>query len=210
MGYALAQQGKKVLCVDLDTQANLLLHLFPPNIVYGLREQQNGTSLPIMSHRVGVDVLPLSYWQPAQHGYTKLIRESANQYDITLIDCPPSLEYRTFEALDAATAVLIPTEPENLSYKGLVTLLRLCDERNLPIIGILVTRFDKKKTAHNIYLREIATSYAPYFINNIVPNSAIFSSASAMYQTGYDWNGKKTNPALDAYNGIARYIIERM
>jgi chromosome partitioning protein len=206
VGYALAQQGKRVLCVDMDGQANFLLHVFPPNLVYELRERQNGKPLPIMSHDNGVDVLPLSYLQASQNQYAKIIRDAAKGYDITLIDCPPSLEVRTLASLDAAQGVLIPTEPENLSYKGLVTLLRLCDERSLAVIGILVTRFDKKKTAHNIYLREIATSYAPYFIDSIVPSSAIFSSASAMYQTGYEWNGKKANPALDAYTKVANYI----
>ncbi len=206
VAYSLAKQGKKVLCVDMDGQANFLLHIFPPKNVYELEAQQNSKPLPIMHHASGVDVLPLSFWEASESKYVEVIRRYAADYDITLIDCPPSLETRTRAALDVATSVLIPTEPENLSYKGLVKLINLCAERDLPVLGIVITRFDKKKAAHNFYVQQLTTMYATFCLDAIVPNSAIFPSASGMNQFGYEWQPKK-NPALDAYTSIAKAVI---
>jgi chromosome partitioning protein len=208
VAYALAKLGKKVLCVDIDQQANLLLHIFPPSDVYDLKDRQNGKALPIMQHTSGVDVLPLSFWKSPEL-FAKTIRHHAKEYDFTLIDCPPSLESRTLAALDAATTVLIPTEPENLSYKGLIQLITLCEERKLPVLGIAVTRYDKAKAAHNFYLQEISSQFSRHFIKAIVPSSALFPSASGMNQFANEWAGKKQNPALTAYGKIAEYIVAK-
>ncbi len=208
LAYALTKKGKKVLCVDIDEQANLLLHIFPANDVYALESRQNGTSLPIMTHSSGVDVLPLSYWKNTKH-FADTIRLHAKGYDYTLLDCPPSLEARTLAALEAATTVLIPTQPENLSYKGLIKLINLCEEYTLPVLGIFVTLYDKKKAAHNFYLPEIAQQFAGHYISAAIPNSALFPSASAMNKMGHEWAGKKANPGLIAYDDIADYIIKK-
>jgi chromosome partitioning protein len=208
IAYELAQQGKKVLCVDVDAQANLLIHIFPRHEVYELETRQNGKVLPVVAHPSGVDVLALSYYEGTAKQYADAIKSHAKNYDITIIDCPPSLEIRTTAALDAATSVLIPTQPENLSYNGLVKLLTLCEARSLPVMGIFVTFFDKKKTAHNIYLQQIASSLSKYFLDAIVPNSAVFSSASGMNKFGQEWS--KNNTALKSYTAIATHILSVM
>lgn len=209
LGYALAQQGKKVLCVDMDGQANLLMHLFDLNQVYALEDAKHQEHHTILHHTSGMDVLPLSYWKATRKKYVQAIQLAAQEYDITLIDCPPSLEERTSAALEAAESVLIPTETEDFAVNGLARLLRLCDEQNKNIAGIIVTQFDKKMTAHNIFLRQIASTFPAYFIDAIVPRSAIFPAASAMRRTGYEWNGKRANAALEAYNDIAKNIIKQ-
>jgi chromosome partitioning protein len=205
VAYALAKLGKKVLCVDMDGQANLLIHIFPRNDVYDIEAKQNGKPQAVISHPSGVDVLPLSYYEATSKQYAAAIRSQAANYDITLIDCPPALETRTMGALEAATCVLIPTELERLSYNGLVKLLQLCETRSLPILGIIGVKFQKKLAAHNFFLPEIKTSYRKYFIDAVVPFSAVFPSASAMNQIGYEWT--KKNPALTAYDTIAKHVI---
>ncbi len=206
VAYALAKQGKKVLCVDIDSQANLLIHIFPRKTVYDLEAAQNGKPLPVIAHSSGVDVLPLSYYEASSKQYAAAIKAQAAKYDITLIDCPPSLDTRTLGALEAATCVLIPTQPEILSYNGVVKLLQLCESRSLPVLGIIVTFFDKKMAAHKFYLPAISSNYARYFIDAVVPTSAVFKSASSMNQFGYEWT--KKNAALTAYDDIAKYILQ--
>jgi chromosome partitioning protein len=210
VAYALAQQGKRVLCVDMDGQANLLMHLFDLNKVYELEDEQHIPTNTILHHASGMDVLPLSYWEADRKQYVKAVQAAAKKYDITLIDCPPSLEERTKAALEAADSVLIPTEAEDFAVNGLARLLRLCNEQNKHIAGIVVTQFDKKITAHNIFLRQIASTFPAYFIDAIVPRSAVFPAASAMRRTGYEWNGKRANAALEAYNHIATALIEQL
>jgi cellulose biosynthesis protein BcsQ len=70
----------------------------------------------------------------------------------------------------------------------------------------VVTRFEKKKAAHNFYLPLIAKEFRSLFSGAVIPNSAVFPSASAMQRTGYEWNGKKANPALDEYTKLATKI----
>ncbi len=206
IAYALIQQGKSVLCVDMDGQANLLMHLFPLEMIYDMKDAKGVTKPSILHHESGIDVLPLSFHVVSQKQYASLIESVANNYDVVLLDCPPSLETRTLGALDAATAVLIPTEAESLSFNGLTSLIEMAQMRNLAVIGIVVTRFEKKKAAHNFYLPLIAKEFRSLFSGAVIPNSAIFPSASAMQRVGYDWNGKKANPALDEYTKLATKI----
>lgn len=206
LGYALAQQGKKVLCVDMDAQANLVMHLFNLTIVHEL--EANADTKPTILHHSssGMDVLSLSFWAVSSKEYISSIQKFAQGYDITLIDCPPSLDVRSLAALDASDGIIIPTEPEDLSVNGLHRLLRVCDEREKPILAIIVTKLDRKKAAHNIYLPFVASSFPQYYIDAPIPNSAVFPAASAMRKTGYEWNGKKANAALSAYTQIAGQI----
>lgn len=206
VGYALTQQGKRVLCVDMDGQANLLMHLFPLDVVYNLKDAGGTVQPSVLHHISGMDVLPLSFHTMTQKEYAAAIRTFANLYDVILIDCPPSLETRTLSALDSATSVLIPTEAESLSFNGLTSLIEMAQERSLDIIGIVITRFEKKKAAHNFYVPLIAKEFRSLFSGAIVPNSAVFPSASAMQRIGYEWNGKKANPALEEYTKLAHKI----
>jgi chromosome partitioning protein len=125
VGYALVQQGKRVLCVDMDGQANLLMHLFSLEMIYDMKDAKGAAKPPILHHDSGIDVLPLSFHTLSQKQYASLIERVAADYDVVLLDCPPSLETRTLGALDAATAVLIPTEAESLSFYGLTSLIDL-------------------------------------------------------------------------------------
>jgi chromosome partitioning protein len=206
LGHALAQQGKKVLCVDMDGQANLLMHLLPLVTVYDLKDAKGEQQPTVVHHHSGVDVLPLSFHTFSEQQYTSTITAFGKKYDVVLIDCPPSLEVRTLGALGAAESVLIPTEAESLSFNGLTNLIEMAQERKLHVMGIVVTRFDKKKSAHNFYLPLVAKEFRSLFSGAVIPNSAVFSSASAMQRSGYEWNGKKANPALDEYTKLATKI----
>lgn len=211
VGYTLAQQGKKVLCVDIDTQANLLQHIFPSNRLRSLKAEQAEQAAPlsVVRHNSGMDVLPLSFWSASCADYADVIRSTAQEYDITLIDCPPSLEERTQAAIEACTKILIPTQPELLSVQGLVNLVNLAHEREREIFGIFVTFFDRKTSAHNILLPQIAGNFADWYIDSTINRSNIFSSSSAMHKVGYEWNGrKKLPPALEAYSTLATRIAE--
>lgn len=208
LAHALTMQKKKVLCVDMDAQANLLMHLFRYNIVRDLKAQQNGVLQSALHHSSGIDVLPISFWESSEESYGKALRQSAADYDVVLVDCPPSMERRTTAAVKAADAVLIPTQPEDLSVKGLANLLNFCEEYDKKVLGIIVTFFNKKKTTHNTYYAYLASTFPDAFLDIPVVDSAVFSSASSMQKTGYEWLGKKSNPALEAYNTIARTLID--
>lgn len=117
-----------------------------------------------------VDLVPanleLSLAEPAlqqafnrERRVARLLSSVADQYDRIVLDCPPYLGILTINALAAADQVLVPTNAEFLSVRGLqavaVTILRVQQELNfkLGLRGILITRFDQR-TSHSRRLEE--------------------------------------------------------
>lgn len=212
LGYALAQAGKNVLCVDLDAQANLIGHLFKPAIKKELKVRQNGSVLPVMKYNEYLSILPLSFLTASSAEYSTLIRQYAQGYDVTVIDCPPGLESRSPAALDIADIVVIPTEPESFAYQGLADLLHECQNRGLSAkeVVILLTQYDVKMSQHKVFADHIASTLSDYFIDQNIVRSSVFKSASTFNQTGYEYNGKRKNAALEAYTKVAHVLLERI
>ena len=208
LAVAMQKLGKKVLAIDIDEQANLLMHLFEYHHVKEWEANANAKPAPIQ-HDSGIHVASLSFGKRDHNEYVKTLHSLAKGFDTILIDCPPSLESRTLAAIDAADYVLIPTAPEHLSFKGLAKLMKICDEKKKAIAGVIITQYDKKIAAHNFYVPEISSTFSKYLIKPAVPKSAVFPAASSMVKTGYEWVGKKSNAALDAYSQIAETLIKR-
>jgi chromosome partitioning protein len=205
LGHALAQQGKKVLCVDMDDQASLVTHFLGIKTSLALRNQSSTT---IVSHASGVDILPLSFSNAGKKEYERIISVSAKKYDIVLLDCPPSLEQRTFAALQVADSVLIPVEPDGLSVAGLNRLLEtITEEYHTNILGLIITRYNAKKSAHSFFAKQIPQFYTEYYIDIPIPDSSVFSAAATEGKSGFDyWKKKQLHPALQAYSDIATSI----
>lgn len=212
LGFALAESGKKVLCIDLDAQANLIGHLFKPSVKRELKAQQNGSVQAVMKYNDSLSVLPLSFLTTSLKEYSVVIRKYAKDYDITLIDCPPGLESRSPAALDVADIVLIPTEPESFAYQGLADLLHECQARKLSAeaVMIILTQYDTKMSQHKVFADHIAATLPDYYVEPNVVRSGIFKSASTYNQTGFEYNGKRKNAALDAYRTIAQTLLQRI
>ena len=167
LGVGLAKQGKRVLLIDADAQANLTMALGysrPDDLPVTLSTiMQNiiddkffDVSQGILSHSEGVDLLPsnieLSGFEvrlinamSRERVLKTYVNEVKKNYDYVLIDCMPSLGMITINALAAADSVVIPTQPHYLSAKGLELLLRSVSmvkrqiNPKLRIDGILMT-----------------------------------------------------------------------
>ena len=167
LGVGLAKQGKKVLLIDADAQANLTMALGynrPDDISITLStvmqsiidDKSFDASGGILHHGEGVDLLPsnieLSGFEvrlinamSRERVLKTYVNEVMKNYDYVLIDCMPSLGMITINALAAADSVIIPTQPHYLSAKGLELLLRSVSmvkrqiNPKLRIDGILMT-----------------------------------------------------------------------
>lgn len=167
LGVGLVQQGKKVLLIDADAQANLTMALGynrPDDIPITLStvmqnivdDKSFDASQGIIHHGEGVDLLPsnieLSGFEvrlinamSRERVLKTYVNEVKKNYDYVLIDCMPSLGMITINALAAADSVIIPTQPHYLSAKGLELLLRSVSmvkrqiNPKLRIDGILMT-----------------------------------------------------------------------
>lgn len=139
LGVALAQRGKRMLLIDLDPQGHLTTHL-------GLDGQAKGASvyevltgqLPVASaihiKDPFVSVVPAQIDLAAAEselvsvvGREAILRDGLatvqDEYDLAVIDCPPSLGILTLNALSAATHVLVPLQPHFLALQGVGKLL---------------------------------------------------------------------------------------
>ncbi len=146
LGVCLSKQGKKVLLVDADAQANLTMSLGyprPDDLPISLAtimqdiidDKPFDVQKGILHHSEGVDLLPSNIELSGlevrlinaisrERVLTTCINEVKKNYDYVLIDCMPSLGMLTINALAAADSVVIPTQPHYLSAKGLELLLR--------------------------------------------------------------------------------------
>lgn len=161
LGVALSRLGKRVLVVDLDAQGNLtdILTQSPGSrtIYDALRDQRD---LPVVTIREGLDLCPssidlsgmdieLADIEGREYKLANLLK--GLQYDVILLDCPPSIGLLTINALCASDEVYIPIIPEALPVRGLGSQIdiieRVREDRNprLRLGGVIITRYNRRK-----------------------------------------------------------------
>ena len=171
LGVGLASSGKRVLLVDADPQGSLTVSLGVKNpdaldvslssLMQSVMEDERLSGNAIIKHKEGVDLLPsnielsgietgLFNVMSREYVLKNAIEGMKQNYDYILIDCMPSLGMMTINALVAADSVIIPSQPNFLSTKGLNLLLRSISKikrqinPRLKIDGILLTMVDKR------------------------------------------------------------------
>lgn len=170
LGVGLAQEGKKVLLVDVDPQGSLTISLGYPRpddldstlselMAKAMQETPLSPGEGILHHEEGVDLIPanislsgievsLVNAMSRETILKQLMEPLKRQYDFILLDCMPSLGMLTVNALAAADNVLIPVQTQYLSAKGLEQLLQTVNKvrrqinPKLRIEGILLTMVD--------------------------------------------------------------------
>ncbi len=164
LGVALAEQGKRVLAIDLDPQGNLtmsqgwnpdeidrsmfdvLVHRLPITEIIRTNEIDVG----VASIDLAGAELALSSMIGRERALEKALAPVQQSYDYILIDTPPSLGLLTINAFVAAQGVIVPVQCEYLSLRGLVqlentlTMIRENLNPEVAIQGILPTMFDKR------------------------------------------------------------------
>ena len=170
IGIGLAEEGKKVLLVDLDPQASLTISLGYPMaddipvtitdiMANVLQEIPIESGEGIIHHTEGVDLMPAKISLAGMEvslvnalGRERILREYLDtvkhNYDAVLLDCSPSLGMLTINAMTAADRLIIPMQAQYLSAKGLEALLQTVNRvkrqmnPGLKIDGILLTMVD--------------------------------------------------------------------
>ena len=236
LGVGLALQGKKVLLIDMDPQGSLTLslgfkkpdELFPTISDVMKNIVDNGeltTVFPAQKNSEGVFLMPANIELSGME--VQLVNEMSrelvlrsyvdsvkNQYDFILIDCMPSLGMLTLNALCAADGVIIPSQPEYLSAKGLEQLLstigRVKKRMNpdLRIDGILLTMVDARTTFAKDVSALIRQHYGRYTMvfHSTIPRSVRAAETSAEGKSIFlhDPDGK----VAKAYKELTKEVLD--
>ena len=236
LGVSLVQQGKKVLLIDADAQANLTMALGynrPDDIPITLSTvMQNiiddktlDVSQGIIHHREGVDLLPsnieLSGFEvrlinamSRERVLKTYVNEVKKNYDYVLIDCMPSLGMITINALAAADSVIIPTQPHYLSAKGLELLLRSVSmvkrqiNPKLRIDGILVTMVIPRTNISKEITATVKSAYGKKIkvFDTEIPHSIRAVEATAEGKSIFAYD--KSGKVAAAYEQLGKEVAE--
>ena len=235
LGVGLAQQEKRVLVIDMDPQASLTVCLGNPdpdslpftvsNVMKNIMVNGELTEeIPVLQTPESIDLMPASIdlcgievalvnemsREKILKAYVDSVR---SRYDYVLIDCMPSLGMLTLNALCAADSVLIPTQPEFLSAKGLEQLIGTIGRvkkrmnPNLKINGILFTMQDSRMVFTRQVTDAIRQRYGinTHIMETFIPRSVRAAETSAKGKSIFlhDPRGK----VAQAYATLAREVI---
>ena len=203
LGVALAEQGRRVLVVDLDPQACLTFSLGfePESLSPSLHDVLVGRSLlsevvrpvptvaglflaPATIDLAGAEV-HLATRSGREHVLSQALAPVRADYEAVLIDCPPSLGVLTINGLTAAEAVLVPLQCEALSHRGVGQLLetiedvRLFANERLRVLGVIPTMYDRRTTHARKVLAEVEERYGLPLFEPPVPKSIRVAEAPA-------------------------------
>ena len=179
LSAALAEMGYRVLLVDMDPQAHATLGLGITGedlefVIYHLFLRENLSALRIMqkTFHKNLKLMPASgllasaqmelLSVPQRDQILKRrLAELKDLFDFVLIDCPPSLNVLTINALTAATRVIVPIQTQYYSLDGMrelfksIDLIRENSNPDLEILGILPTLFDPRTKLNKAMLQAI-------------------------------------------------------
>jgi chromosome partitioning protein len=204
LGVALAEQGKRVLVVDLDPQACLTYSLgFDPDdlsaslhdvlvrrakvaeVRLDVKGAEGLSLIPATIDLAGAEVHLLSR-TGREHVLARALQPVLNDHDVVLIDCPPSLGVLTINGLTAAEAVLVPLQCEALSHRGVGQLLETIDDvcqfanEHLRVLGVIATMYDGRTNHARQVLAEVGERYGLPVFDPPVPKSVRFAEAPGL------------------------------
>lgn len=231
LGAALAEQGRRVLLVDLDPQGALSAglgvahHDLDLTVHNLLVEPRVSTDEVLMrTHVDNLDLLPSNIDLSAAEIQlvTEVGREQAlgralhpviDRYDYILIDCQPSLGLLTVNALACADSVLIPMECEFFSLRGLAllndTVDKVRDRLNprLSLAGILVTMFDARTLHGKEVMSRVVEVFGDLVYDAVISRTVKFPETSVAGEPITTWAPKSA--AADSYRALAREVLHR-
>ena len=226
---ALTELGKKVLLCDFDPQANassglgvdkrkikksvydIVINDVPTT--EAIVQTKFGDVLPSAADLAGAGVELISVPEP-NFRLKNALEQVKDQYDVILIDCPPSLELLTINGLAAADSILIPVQCEYYALEGLSDLMstmRMIKRRinpHLEIFGVALTMFDGRTNFSTQVAQEVRRHFPGKVFASVVPRNIRLAEAPShgLPVTAYD----RSSRGAVAYREMASEIIQKL
>lgn len=225
-GLSNGKQGKRVLLIDLDPQANLtqsLDVLKPEFTVYGSLKGEYPLSpieitpkLHLVASTLDLSGAEVELSSEAGREFIlrDLIEPLKKSYDYILIDCPPSLGLLTINALTASDQVYIPLQTQYLALQGLTKLMEVVEKikkrlnKKLDLGGVILTQFDTRKTLD----RDVAASVEGHFKEKVfktrIRDTVALAEAPSQGKDIFSYDAKSMG--AEDYAELCKEIIKRI
>lgn len=227
VAYNLAKSGQKVLLVDLDPQGNATSGLSV--------SKAKATTRDVLSSKVKLEkavqataynnlsVLPTDAQLATLETEIAAAKDRAIRlkqvladadYDVVLIDCPPSLGLLTVNALTAAQSVIIPVQTEYYALEGLgqlletMKLVRQALNPRLAILGVVMTMHNARTTLSAQVEEQLQKNFKGRLFNTVVPRNIRVAEAPSHGKPVGEYD--KWSKGARAYKMLAKEVAERL
>ncbi len=236
LAAALAAQGRRVLLVDVDPQANLTSGVGlrgrsgPGGNIYNVLTASDGAPLKSPDDFIVDTSVPNLFLLPADRNLTgaeiemvalpgresqlrRFLTPLRDRFDHIFIDCPPSLGLLTLNALVAAEAVMIPLHCEYFALEGLADLMttlrrvRASLNPSLDVDGVLLTMYDERTNLGAQVAANVREFFKEKVFQTVIPRNVRLAEAPSHGLPVTVYDAKSRG--ADAYVSLAREFISR-
>ncbi len=233
LAACLAAVGKRVLLIDLDPQANATSGLgnekaegasaYRPLLGEGaLDEKIRRTAyerldlIPSEVDLCGAEI-ELARLQDHLLRFRQALQplRNGNQHELILVDCPPSLGILTLNAFAAADYLIVPLQCEYYALEGVAMLNRLLNQlrdsgtnRNLELLGVLMTMFDGRTNLSHQVVNEVRQHFGPVVFDAVIPRATRLAEAPSFGKPIIYYD--KYSAGAAAYEVLTQEVLARL
>lgn len=235
LASAALRRGSRALVVDLDPQCNATVTLDPPSGPYNLADVIATPRSPVLMQAItssgwsehldvlagSEDIEALNEPSPNAHTLSSLARALAlldgagqhQQYDLVILDCPPSLGRLTRSALTASDGAVLVTEPTMYSVSGArrafdaIEKTRADQNPELHPLGVLVNKFRNRSQEHHYRIEELRENFADLVMPVALPDRLAVQQASGACTPIHEWQTPGGREIALAFNLVLARIL---
>lgn len=233
LAVSLSRLNKKVLVIDFDPQANTTTGLgFDKNELeksiykmfydegdnykdYILKSEEGPYLIASENSLSGLEVELVSLDQEERlKMLSQIIEEIKKDFDIILIDCPPSLGLLSLNALVASDSIIIPIQTEYYALEGVSELLKTYQtikesiKEDLEIEGVLLCMFDKDTDLSYEVVEEVKSFFKEKVFSTMIPRNIKLAEAPSFGKSVISYDEK--SKGARAYLSLAKELVENI
>lgn len=218
----------RTLLIDLDPQGNASTHLGIDGkhrrpgsyewLIDGASSpaRMAGPQLHVIAATIdlaGAEIELNTMTQPLRV-FSGRLRVIADDYDVVVVDCPPSLGLLTLNALVAATHLLVPLQCEFFALEGTAHLMRTVERvrreanPNLKVGGLLLTMHDRRNNLSDLVASDARGFFGDKVLQTVIPRSVKLSEAPSHGQSIFDYDARSAGAV--AYAKLAVELMRRL